>query len=329
MPHLRKRGDMMPANLTPQYYAAEEKYKKGRTPEEKMDAVQEMLSVIPKHKGTEKLQADLKKRLSQMREESQQKKKQKGGYNPFHVEKQGAGQVVLAGCPNTGKSALISVLTRAKVKVADFPFTTTVPATGMMPYEDVWVQLVDTPPFTADNVPSGLTGTFRNADALLLMIDLGSAECLEQLETSLAILEERGIIDQEGESPVALPHLILGMKSDMPDAEANLEILKELRPGLEIVPVAITGDLEPLRKQIYALLDVIRIYGKAPGKKADMERPFILPSGSTVLDLAYLVHRDFPNKLKSALVWGSARFDGQAVPREYVLHDKDIVELVV
>jgi ribosome-interacting GTPase 1 len=319
----------MPANLTPQYYAAEEKYKKSRSPEEKMDALQEMLSVMPKHKGTEKLQADLKKRLSQMRDEAQQQKKQKGGFNPFHVEKQGAGQVVLAGCPNTGKSALVAVLTRAKVKVADFPFTTSVPATGMMPYEDVMVQLVDTPPFTAEAVPPGLIGTFRNADAMLIIIDLNAGDCLEQLEISLTLLEERSVIDPEGENPVALPYLILGLKADLPDAAANLAILEELHPEVQILPVSINGELETLRQRIFNMLDVIRIYGKAPGKKVDMERPFILKSGSTVFDLAYLVHRDFPSKLKTALVWGSARFDGQAVPRDYVLADKDIVELVI
>ena len=321
----------MPANLTPQYYAAEETYRKARTPEEKMDAVQEMLSLMPKHKGTEKLQADLKKRLAQMREESLQKKKQKGGFNPFHVEKQGSGQVVLAGCPNTGKSALISTLTRAKLKVADFPFTTSIPATGMMPYEDVYVQLVDTPPFTADMLPPGLVGTFRNADAILILVDLGSGDCLEQLETSLALLNERSITDTEDDdNPVTLPYLILGLKSDMPDAEANLEILKELQPELEIIPVTTLEDnFDALRKRIYDMLDVIRIYGKAPGKKAEMEKPFILKSGSTIVDLAYEIHRDFPSKLKSALVWGSARFDGQAVARDYVLKDKDIVELVI
>lgn len=322
----------MPANLTPQYYAAEEKYKKGRTPEDKMDALQEMLSVIPKHKGTEKLQADIKKRLAQMREEAQQQqqqKKQKGSFNPFHVEKQGAGQIALAGCPNTGKSALVATLTRAKVKVADFPFTTSVPATGMMPYEDVMVQLVDTPPFTAEAVPPGLIGTFRNADAVLIILDIGSGDCLEQLETSLSLLDERGVIDPEGENPVALPYLILGLKADLPDAEGNLEVLKELHPDVDIIPVSVHSELEALKKTIYDLLDVIRIYGKTPGKKAELERPFILKSGSTVVDFAYLVHRDFPDRLKSALVWGSARFDGQAVPRDYILHDKDIVELNV
>jgi len=319
----------LPANLTPQYYSAEEKYKKGRSPEEKIEALQEMLAVIPKHKGTEKLQADLKKRLSQMRDESLQKKKQTGGFNPFHVEKQGAGQVVLAGCPNTGKSALVAALTRAKIKVADFPFTTAVPATGMMPYEDVLVQLVDTPPFTAEGFPPGLTGTLRNADAILIIIDLNSGDCLTQLETAQQLLAERGIIDAEGESPLALPFLLLGMKADLPDAAANLEILAELHPNVSILPASIYSELTLLRESIYRLLDVIRIYGKAPGKKAEMERPFVLKSGSTVLDLAYQIHRDFPNKLKSALVWGSARFDGQAVARDYVLQDKDIVELVI
>ncbi|HHX74794.1 MAG TPA: TGS domain-containing protein [Firmicutes bacterium] len=319
----------MPANLTPQYYAAEARYKKAGTPEEKLEALQEMLATIPKHKGTEKLQADIKKRLSQLREESQQRKKQKGGYNPFHVEKQGAGQVVLTGFPNTGKSALVATLTRAKVKVADFPFTTTVPASGMMPYEDILIQLVDTPPLTADGLPPGLAGTLRNADLLLLCIDLNAGDCLEQLETTVNLLEERGIIDPEGENPVAVPYLVLGLKADLPHADDNLAILRELRPDLKIMPLSVNGDLTQLGEKIFRALDVIRIYGKAPGKKADLKRPFILKNGSTVLDLAYQIHRDFPQRLKSALVWGSARFEGQAVPKDYLLQDKDIVELVI
>lgn len=320
----------MPANLTPQYYAAEEKYKKARTFEEKTEALQEMLATIPKHKGTEKLQADIKRRLAQLREESQKKKQVAGGYNPFHVEKQGAGQVVLAGYPNTGKSSLVGSLTRAKVKVGDFPYSTTVPVAGMMAYEDVLVQLVDTPPFTPENVPPGLMGTFRNADALLLVIDLGSGECLEQLENTMNMLKDRGIIDPEGESPVAVPHLVAGLKSDMTEARGNLEVLKELYPGIDIIPVStLDGSVESLREPIFRILDVIRVYTKAPGKPPDMDRPFVLKRGSTVVDLAYEIHRDFPEKLKSALVWGSTRFGGQAVPRDYVLHDRDIVEIVI
>jgi len=318
----------LPANLTPQYYAAEERYKKAQTHSEKIEALQEMMAVIPKHKGTEKLQGDIKKKLSQLREEGQ-KKKQKGGFNPFNVEKQGAGQVVLAGYPNTGKSALVAALTRAKVKVADFPYTTILPATGMMAYEDTLTQLVDTPPITADSIPPGLMGTFRNADALLLVIDLSDENCLEQLEVTAGIMIEHGIIDPTSDNESFTPYLVFGLKSDMANAPSHLKILRELNPEIDILPISIHGNLDSLRQIIFQLLGVIRIYGKSPGKPADMEKPFILKHGSTVTELAYKVHRDFPGRLKNALVWGSARFDGQAVPHDYVLHDKDIVELIV
>ncbi len=163
----------------------------------------------------------------------------------------------------------------------------------------------------------------------MLCIDLSAADCLEQLETTINLLEERGIIDTEEENPVAVPYLVLGMKADLPQAADNLEILRELRPDLEILPVSVNDNLALLRGKIFLALNVIRVYGKAPGRKADLERPFILKKGSTVLDLAYQIHRDFPRKLKSALVWGSARFEGQAVSKDYMLQDKDIVELVI
>lgn len=320
----------MPANLTPQYYEAEEKYRRASTPEQRVSALQEMLAVIPKHKGTEKLQGDIKKRLARMKEEGK-KKKQGKGFDPFNVEKQGAGQVVLAGYPNSGKSSLVGALTRARVKVAEYPFTTALPASGMMPYRDTYIQLVDTPPLSVDNVPPGLIGTFKEADALLVQIDLSSDDCLEQLEGLFQVLLEREVIDPEGAEEVIapLPFLVVGSKCDLPGALDNLAVLLELRPGLSLIPVNSENGsgLEQLKDAIYEILGIIRVYGKAAGREADMERPFILKKGGTVLDFAEQVHRDFPEKLKSALVWGSARFDGQAVSRDYVLADGDIVEL--
>jgi len=104
--------------------------------------------------------------------------------------------------------------------------------------------------------------------------------------------------------------------------------MKELMPGFDPPTVSVNGNgLEGLKDRLYNLLDVIRIYGKSSDRPADMERPFILKRGSTVLDFAGQVHKDFPEQLKSALVWGSSKFDGQAVAREYVLEDGDIVEL--
>lgn len=320
---------MLPANLTPQYYAAEDAYKRAATTEERVKALQEMLAVIPKHKGTEKLQADIKKRLARLREEGK-KKKQGKGFNPFRVEKQGAGQIVLAGYPNCGKSALVGILTRAKVKVAGYPFATALPVSGMMPYKDTFIQLVDTPPLTADNVPPGLIGTFKDADALLILVDGSTAECLEQLDGLMKILQEREVIDlsEEGEIIAPVPFLAAVTKMDYPEAAENFEVLKELWPNLEIMPVSSKGmGLEDLKERLYEILGIIRVYGKAAGRPADMDRPFILKKGSTVLDFAGQIHKDFPEKLKSALVWGSAKFDGQAVTRDYVLEDGDIVEL--
>jgi len=320
----------VPANLTPQYYEAEERFRRAQNTEEKVQALEEMLSVIPKHKGTEKLQADIKKRLSKVREEGKKKKSSSKGYDPFGVEKQGAGQIVLAGYPNSGKSSLVTSLTRAKVKVAEYPFTTALPATGMMPYKDTWVQLVDTPPLSVDNVPSGLIGTFKEADALLIVIDVSTAECLEQMDGLMQVLQEREVIDlsEEGEIIAPIPYLVVANKIDHPDAQENLEVMQELMPGFSPLTVSSQGNnLEGLKEKLFEILDVIRVYGKPADREADMERPFILKRGGTVLDFAGQVHKDIPEQLKSALVWGSSKFDGQAVARDYVLEDGDIVEL--
>ncbi len=319
----------MPANLTPQYYAAEDKYRLAQSAEDKIRALQEMLAVIPKHKGTERLQGDIKKRIAKLKEEGK-KKKQSKGFNPFGVEKQGAGQIVLAGYPNSGKSTLVGALSRAKVKVADYPFSTALPVSGMMPYKDTFIQLVDTPPLSVDNIPSGLIGTFKEADALLVVVDLLTAECLDQLEGLIRVLQDREVIDlsEEGMVIAPIPFLVLGNKCDHREAEENLQVLVELWPTLEIVPVSGYGSgLEDLKERLYNILNIIRVYGKPVGKPADTDRPFILRKGSSVLDFAAQIHKDFPQKLKNALVWGSVKFEGQAVSRDYVLDDGDIVEL--
>ncbi|MBE0466246.1 MAG: TGS domain-containing protein [Candidatus Desulforudis sp.] len=323
----------MPANLTPQYYAAEEAFKQAATVEEKIAALQEMLAVIPKHKGTEKIQADLKRRLSRLRRESQTRGKV-SRHDPFNVERQGAGQVVLTGYPNSGKSAIVRTLSRARVKVAEYPFTTTVPETGMMPFEEIMIQLVDTPPFTTELVPPGLVNTLRNGDALLAVINLGTPECLEQLEGALEFLREKRIVgEKKGSVKSFSPDrlLIAGTGSDRSESGENLAVLQELRPDLDILPVSTINNqnLEDLKLRIFRALKVIRIFSKSPGKPPDLENPFVLPVGSTVLDLAAAIHRDFPRDMKTVRVWGSARFSGQSVPRDYPLSDRDVVEILI
>ncbi|MFW6389799.1 MAG: GTPase [Halanaerobiales bacterium] len=324
----------MPANLTPEYYEAEKAFKSASTIEEKIAALNEMLAVIPKHKGTDKLRADLRKKLSNLKEE---KGKSKGGEkqdDPYLVEKQGAGQVLLIGFPNTGKSSFVERVTNAKVEVASYPYTTSLPQPAMMPYENIKIQLVDSPPLTEDGIPGPFLNTIRRADLLLLFIDLSRENCIDQLQMSLEFLKEKRLLRAEkipevqsftkNECPV------IANKYEVEGSKERLEIIKELLPDTpDIIPVSVkTGEnIDKLKEIIFQRLNIIRIYTKAPGKKADTENPFVLTRGSTIMDFAQKVHRDIAKNLKKARVWGSARFDGQSVSQDYVLEDQDIVEL--
>ena len=324
----------MPTNLTPQFEKAEQRYRQAATDEEKLDALREMLSTIPKHKGTEKMQADIKRRISQLRKAQTQKGPSRGP-DLFHVPKGGAGQVVLVGPPNVGKSMLVAITTDAPVKVADYPFTTAVPVPGMCRYEDAQIQLVDTPPVMADHLSGGLMGTIRSADVIAVVVD-GAGEALEQAELVLNLLSGRGLVlrslprsELDGRDPSQRSGIIMANKIDVAPPE-NISALRELYAGtLEVWPVsAASGEgLSAMLKRLWQLLAVIRVYTKEPGKPPDHERPFTLAVGSTVEDLARQIHREMPEKMRYARVWGDGRFSGQQVHRADRLHDKDIVEI--
>ncbi|MTI94797.1 MAG: TGS domain-containing protein [Firmicutes bacterium] len=324
----------MPANLTPQYYEAEEAYKRASTPEDKLAALEEMLATIPKHKGTEKLQAEIKKRISKFKKEESKSKGGSRQEDPFLIESQGAGQVFILGFPNCGKSSLVQALTNAKTVVAEYPFSTPLPVPGMMAYEDTSVQLIDAPPFVAEGIPGNFTTALRNCDLLLMMLDLSDDDCADHLTAMLDFLQEKRILRDEEQKGVQFltwkQLVVVGNKTDSPDAMERLNLLKELVPDCpEIIPISTTEgtNLELLREHLYQALAVIRVYTKKPGKKPDLDRPFVLPVGSTVSELAEYIHKDIAANLKSAKVWGSAKFDGQQVNHDYVLYDKDIVEL--
>jgi ribosome-interacting GTPase 1 len=331
----------MAANLTPQYLEAEAEYKKAQTAEERLACLKKMYALLPKHKASEKLQAELKTKISDAREEVERERKspKKGGIS-YKVPRQGAGQYVLLGAPNVGKSRLVSRLTRAAPEVAPYPFTTREPQAGMMAWQDARVQLVDLPPITADYMESYLSSLVRAADAALLVVDLGdddgpfAAEAvldrLAQTKTVLVGQPAPGLRDDPGIQYVKT--LLVANKRDLPGAEDRLGMVRELfgeRFPMQAISAEQGGGLEELRKAVYQFLKVIRVYTKQPGKPADLTSPYTCPAGSTVVDMAILVHRDFAEKLKSARVWGSGVFDGQTVGREHVLHDKDVVELHV
>ena len=339
----------MPANLTPVYKAAEAAFRKARDPGERLECLREMLRVIPKHKGTDHLQGDIKRRIKELSEELERPKKggARGG-PPLVIQPEGAAQIALLGPPNTGKSSLHARLTGSGAHAAPYPFTTQYPEPGMMPYEDIHFQLVDLPAISPEHPVSWLAGALQTADACLLIVDLGDPACVERIEALQAVLHERrvtltdrwdpvrepaGEAAQAEEDPFALrlPAVLLANKADLlAGVDAELRAFLELT-GLRYPAVAVSattgqglGEIGPL---LFRRLGVVRIYTKVRGRPPDRDRPFTLRRGQTVEDVARLVHRDLAKSLKYARVWGKSGFDGQHVGRDHPLADGEVVEL--
>lgn len=328
----------MPANLTAQYLKAEEEYRRATTLEEELKCLQVMLQEIPKHKGTDHLQAQLKSKISKAKRELQAEKRGGKKTRGIRIPRQGAGAAVLLGGPNAGKSQLLASLTRAAPEVAPYPFTTHLPAPGMMPWDDVTVQLIDTPPITADYLESFMHGIIRSADLALLLVDLGSdagieqcQEVLDRLNQTKTRLARQSYLNEEDVGLSYTQTFLVPNKIDLPEAPERLDLLHELVP-LDFTEYVISAEektgLEDLRDAIYRAMDVVRVYSKLPSaKQPDLDRPFTVRRGSTLLEMAGQVHKDYLTSLKFARVWGTAVHDGTTVKRDYVLHDKDVVEL--
>ncbi len=331
----------MPANLTAQYLKAEEEYRRAQTLEEEIQCLQVMLQEIPKHKGTDHLQATLKAKIAKAKRDLQTEKKagaKKG--RSFRIPRQGAGTVVILGGPNAGKSQLMASLTRATPEVAPYPFTTQIPAPGMMPWEDVFVQLIDTPPITPDFMEPNTHGLIRAADLALLMIDLGSDDGIEQCqdvidrlnhESSKTRLATTQHLDEEDVGLSYTRTFLVPNKIDLPGARERLELMHELLP-LDFTEYVVSAKermgLDRLAEAMFNALDVVRVYTKLPSaKEPDRERPFTVRRGQTLLELAGQIHKDYLDNLKFARVWGTAVHPGTQVKGDYVLQDKDVVEL--
>jgi ribosome-interacting GTPase 1 len=271
-----------------------------------------------------------------LREEAQAHKKHDSHQATFHIEREGAGQAALVGATNVGKSALVAALTHARPEVSEAPYTTWTPLPGMMPVDDIQIQLVDTPPMEASLVEPALFDLLRHVDLLLLVVDL-QADPLQQLQDTLSLLAEHRIVPLQAreqfadeERMVRLPALLLVNKCDNESLDESYEVFCAFFEGdCPILPIsAATGrNFDKFKEKVIERLDIVRVYAKPPGKDADLEKPFVMKKGSTITDLARKIHKDFYENLKSARVWGGSEFDGQAVQRDYVLQDGDIVEL--
>ncbi len=323
----------MPANLPPQYFEAEKRFRSAKDPEEKIAVLEEMLAIMPHHKGTDKLHAALRQKIAKFSQEAERKlaTARRAG---FYIMREGAGQVMLVGPANSGKSQLLAALTEAVSDIAEYPFTTKVPVPGMMKFEDIQIQLVDTPPIGYREVRVLLSNALRSGDLIALVIDL-SLEPIGQVEATLQGLREARIepLTDEGRdvTPGSYPRkmLVVGNKNDLAGSSDNWERLRS--QCAQTFPLASVSarenhGLEEFKRTIYRALNIIRVYTKTPGSKADLTDPMVLKRGSTLEEAAEALHKDFHQNLKYAVVWGSGKYDGQRVSKGHILEEGDIVE---
>ena len=388
----------MPANLTPEAADKWALVEAARNPREKILRMQEFLSVVPKHKGTMKLRGRIKKKMALMRKDIEERKQKRAGRSgpKLFIEKEGAAQVALLGLTNVGKSCLLSVVTNADIVVSPVAYTTRKPEPGVLYFEDMQLQIVETPALmhgSSGGRAGGLLsiGIARNADGMILMVDL-SFDPVSQLTLILSELEKARVLinkpkgrvdidrrymgaglrvilvgkildgnihdveallrsyrigdamvkimgevsledveDSIFESTVYRPAVIIANKLDTKEAKKNLVQLKEFVAGrIPIVAVSCEKKegLLNIGKVLFETLDLIRIYTKEPGVRKPSNRPFTLPRGATVVDLAKNIHTDFQKDFAFARVWSKRlKFSPQKVGLSFLLEDGDIVEL--
>jgi len=295
----------MPANVTIDFEKANLEFQQANSNETKLAALLKMQSLAPSHKGGEKLRKDISKKIAALKktiEKHKAREKKKGKGASIAVRKDGLGQIALIGLPNSGKSSLLNKLTGVGEKVAVYPFTTKKPAVGMMNYFGGQVQIVELPAIVEGSSQGKANGPkilsiARNADAIVIVAKDREEEELVEKELSLVGIS-----------------------------------LNKKRPGMHLKKGLVINAFEEqkissLKKIIFQLLGKIIIYTKKPGNKPDYSAPLGLAIGSTVKDAASHLHKDIEKKIRFARVWGSTKFLGQKVSKDYELQNKDVVEI--
>lgn len=290
----------MPVNAGAEYFNAQKRYQEAKTLDDRIEALQEMIKEAPTHKGAEKLRAQLRKKLAQLKKEAMKSKK--AGAKPrFSIRKEGSAQVCVIGQTNCGKSSLLNALTNAKIEVADYEFTTKEPAVGMLDYDGVLIQLVEIP----STFDSEFSSIIYSCDLILILID-SSKDYSAQLDELIEFMNKK--FDNK-------KALVVASKSDMKKIDGALSISSKTGEGLE-----------QLKKEIWSRLGLIRVYTKIPGKKRD-KKPITLKPGATVRNATRNVHKDLLKNFKFARIFNDTKFSGTKVGLDYKLRDLDVVEI--
>ena len=332
----------MPTNVPPQYREAEDRFRQATTIQAKIASLQEMLAIMPKHKGTDHLKAQLRSRLSRLMGDLEQSSKSKGGgrIEPFSMPKEGGGRATLIGPTNVGKSLILNSATGAKSRVGAYELSTQEPVPGMLIYEDVSIQLVDTPPISNPSTQGRLYGLLRNTDVFIIVLDL-SMDSEAQTNEVISSLKEwgfqmlgKGETPPEGNPWLNKPTIIIGNKADIPGALDQYMFLEETFGDKYPVIMASAEEnvgFDEMASEVFDALKVIRVYTKSPRVKVEdyvPTEPLVLPIGATVIEAARGVHKEIGQGLKYAVLWGeSGKFSGQHVGRSHQLSDRDIIEL--
>ncbi len=322
----------MVVNLPPQFHEKEAELKKAKTIEEKISILEEMLSIMPKHKSSEKLQALLKSKISKYRKMLEEQTKTKKKSPVPVIQKEGAGQIGICGPPNSGKSTLLSKLTKATPEIADYPFTTKIPIPGMMDYQDIKIQLIDTPSLSLEFTENWVGDILRKADSLIFLFDISSDSILEEIEEALKVLEKFKI-KNENEFKFNKNIIWVGNKIDLPESKDIKEIFLEFYSDKieELITISAKEgeNLDILKERMFISLDIIRVYTKTPGKPPDLENPYTLKKDTKVIELAEIIHKEFVKNFKYARLWRDSQDKVIIAGRDYILQDKDIIEIHV
>ena len=292
----------MPTNVGYEYVNAEKEYHEAKSTSQKIKALRSMLTAVPKHKGTEKMQAQIKKQIAKLQSQlTIEKTKGKSSYSSS-IKKEGAATIAIVGKTNTGKSFLLSKLSGKKVKISEYEFTTMTPEVRMIPYENVMIQGIEIPPiydkFYESKNGRQILSNIRLADLVIVLANSKKDFDIIKSELSKA-------------------NITLVMKPK------NISLFEIELPYLRINKSDFSRKIVP---KIWKYVKKIRIQTKTAGKIA--EKPIVLDENSRIEDVARTIHQDFLKNFRFARVWGpSAKFDGQQVGLDHKLKDKDIVEI--
>lgn len=299
----------MPINAHPEFLTAEKEYHKAGTLEEKIEKLQKMISHAPAHKGGENLRAQLKTRYKKLKE--QLIKSKKSGKSSYKGIKKQGHQIVIIGKTNSGKSSLLNILTNAKPKISEIPFTTTKPIIGILTIETVAMQIIENPSANSEYYDKSIT---NSADTILLLIN--SLDEIKDLAPLLEKATKKQIIVLNIKKNISENEL-RKLKETMKSKKLNFVILNLKNPQ---------ENLQELKNKIFQTFDKIRVYTKEP-KKEKSQKPVILNPNSTVQDIAEKILKGFSEKIKETKIWGpSSKFSGQKVGLKHKLKDLDIIE---